>query len=363
MSENYYALIMAGGGGTRLWPLSRRARPKQMLRLIDERTLFQMSVERLEGLFPPERIFVVTAASQVEALREQTPQIIPGNFIQEPQPRGTASAVGLATALIQHRDPDAILAVLTADHYIAEEAVFLEILQEAAMVAKDGFLVTLGITPTFAATGFGYIQQGTPLESYPQGHVFHVARFKEKPQEQEAQAMLQSGDYSWNSGMFIGQTAAFMAEFKRQMPVLTAALDEIVNAQDTPQADVVLQRQWLGLESQTIDYGIMERAEQIAVIPAAGLGWNDVGSWDSLFDVLEANAQGNISNTPLLLDEKTSNSLFYTTNKERLIVSIGVKDLVVVDTEDVLLICTKNQAQEVREIIKQLKESQQESYL
>lgn len=358
--DNYFAVIMAGGGGTRLWPLSRRKRPKQMLRLIAEDSLFQVAVKRLEGLFPQERICVVTVKEQAELLEEQCPGLPPENFILEPMPRGTASVVGLAAVALKHRHPQAVMAILTADHFIADVERFRGLLRAAYEVAQEGHLVTLGITPTYPATGYGYIQSGEPLGNYQGAEVYRVLHFKEKPDETQAQAMLQSGNHAWNSGMFIWRVDRILAEFARQMPDLYAQLERIDQAWDTPQRQEVVASLWPTLKEETIDYGIMEHALEAAVIPATGLGWSDVGSWESLFDVLPADENGNIVMGGKHVGINTHSSLVYMDEEHRLIVTLGVEDLIVVDTGDVLLVCRKDQAQKVRQIVNSLKETNQE---
>lgn len=363
MSEHYYAVVMAGGGGTRLWPLSRRARPKQMLRLGGERTLFQVAVERLEGLFPPERILIVTAENQAAALQEQTPHIPVENFLLEPEPRGTASAIGLAAAALQQRDPEAVMAVLTSDHFIGNEEKFRAVLRAAELVAAEGHLVTLGIQPTFASTGYGYIQQGKKLGSYA-GLEAHVAtKFKEKPDESKAREMLQSGDHAWNSGMFIWQVGQILAEIERQMPELALALEQVASSWKRSNRLTVLKNVWNKLKTETIDYGIMEKALDVAVIPAADLNWNDVGSWDALFDVLQPNSEGNIIHAERHINIGSENIMVHEQSSKRLIVTIGVKDLVIVDTADVLLVCSKDNAEDVRQAIKQITQEGQEQFL
>lgn len=356
MSDHYYAVIMAGGGGTRLWPLSRQARPKQMLRLLDERSLFQTSVQRLEGVFPVERILVVTVEEQARQLQEQCPEIPPENYLLEPIPRGTASVVGLAALALRQRDPQATMAILTSDHYIGDDERFRHLLRTAHEVAQDGYLVTLGIAPTFAATGYGYIQRGELLGVYKGMKVYRALGFKEKPGEAQAQAMLEKGDHAWNSGMFVWRVEQILAEFARQMPDLSAALNKIAQAWDVPEQNDVLNRVWLQIETETIDYGIMEGAERVAVIPAEGLNWSDVGSWDSLFGLLPSDEAGNIVMGGQHVGLETNDSLVYVNQEHRLIVTIGVEDLVVVDTGDVLLVCRKDQAQKVRQIVNQLKD-------
>ncbi len=358
-----YAVIMAGGGGTRLWPVSRKDRPKQMLPLIEERTLFQMTVERLQGLLPPERILVVTVAEQARELQQQVPYLPAENYLPEPMPRGTAAVVGLAATVLQRRDPQAVMAVLPSDHFIKNRDLFHLLLRVAVEVACRGYLVTLGITPTYPATAYGYIQRGESLPEkfvYP---VYRVKRFEEKPSEAKARRMLASGDYSWNSGMFIWRTEQILKEFARQMPDLKAALDQIGAAWGSEQQDAILQAIWPNLRNETIDYGIMERARQVAVLPAGGLEWSDVGSWDSLFDVLPADVHGNIVFSSHHLAVDTHNSLVYGNRDDRLIVTIGVENLIIVDAGDVLLVCEKEQAQKVRQVVASLKNSEREKYL
>jgi mannose-1-phosphate guanylyltransferase len=356
MLDHYYAVIMAGGGGTRLWPLSRKTKPKQMLSLFDERSLFQTSVQRLQELFPPERIFVVTIREQADELRAQSPEIPPENFLLEPKPRGTASVVGLAAVVLEKIDPQAVMAVLTADHFIKHEVRFRQLLADAYQVANSDILVTLGIEPTFPATGFGYIQRGQALHEFSELQAYSVLRFKEKPDEAQAKSMLSSGDHVWNSGMFVWRVETIMREFELQMPALYQSLMRIKGSLGNPDAAQVLQREWEQIIPETIDYGIMERAKQVAVIPAGGLGWSDVGSWDSLFDVLEGDENSNIvmGGEHIALD--THRSLVYVNQEHRLIVTIGVDDLVLVDTGDVLLVCHKDQAQRVRQVVNQLKQ-------
>lgn len=358
-----YAVIMAGGGGTRLWPLSRKNRPKQLLPLIGEQTLFQSTVARLEGYLPPERILVVTVAEQAAEMRVQVPEVPEENYIIEPAPRGTASVVGLAAAVLHKRDPQAVMAVLPSDHFIRNRDLFHYLIKAAVEVARNDYLVTLGITPTFPSTAYGYIQQGAPLPGDYKYPTYAVARFTEKPDEQTAQKLLRAGDHSWNSGMFIWTTGRILAEMQRQMPELSAALEKI-SAADAPQQAAVIQSVWPDLKVETIDYGIMEKAERVAVLPAGGLGWSDVGSWNSLFEVLLPDMSGNIVTNGHHLALETNNTLVYgAPGSERLIVTIGVDDMVVVDADDVLLVCKADQSQKVKNVVEHLRKHRQERYL
>jgi mannose-1-phosphate guanylyltransferase len=359
MVDHYYAVIMAGGSGTRLWPLSRQTRPKQMLSLFDERTLFQTAVERLDGVFSPDQIYVVTVEEQARGLREQAPEIPDKNFLLEPMPRGTASVVGLAATVLSLNDPEAVMAVLGSDHFIGNEPFFRDLLLAAYELAQEDCLVTLGIEPTYPATGFGYIQQGAHLGKYRGIEAYRVARFVEKPGLEQARQMLESKDFIWNSGMFVWKAARILAEFKKLMPVLAVSLKDIQEAWNTDDYRAILGEKWSRLRSVTIDYGIMEKADSVAVLSAAGLMWSDVGSWDSLFDVLESDHDGNIVMGGEHIGLDTHGSLVYVEKEHRLIVTIGVEDLVLVDTGDVLLVCRKDQAQHVRQIVMQLKEKGQ----
>jgi mannose-1-phosphate guanylyltransferase len=361
--ENTYAVIMAGGGGTRLWPVSRRNRPKQSIPLISQESLFQTTVRRLDGFFPPERIFVVTVAEQAEELRRQAPEIPAENFLLEPAPRGTASVVGLAASVLHQRDPQAVMAILPSDHFIRDRDLFHYILRVAADVARQDYLVTLGIAPTFPATGYGYIQRGDPLPENFNYPVYSVLRFKEKPEESAARAMLQAGDHSWNSGMFIWKTSRILQEFATQMPDLKAALDRIAAAWPTPARQQTLETIWHTLKNETIDYGIMEHASRVAVIPAAGLEWSDIGSWDALFDVVLPDEDGNVIVSGELLSFDTHNALLYGNGDGRLFVTIGLDNVIIVDTGDVLLACHKDRAQEVRRVVEKLKSEGKEKYI
>jgi mannose-1-phosphate guanylyltransferase len=363
MSKHEYAIVMAGGGGTRLWPVSRQDRPKQLLPLLGEQTLLQSTVARLEPVFSPERTLVVTVRDQVEEIQRQVPEIPLDNYLIEPTPRGTASVVGLAAVALQKRDTQAVMAVLPSDHFIRDRSLFAFVLREALDVARDGYLVTLGITPVSPSTAYGYIQQGKALDknlSYP---VYHVERFTEKPDEKTAQSFLRSREHSWNSGMFVWRADVILDEIRQQLPDLHLALGKVSKAWGTPEQQEALDSVWPSLKAETIDYGVMEHASRVVVVPAGGLGWSDVGAWDTLFEVLLPDMRGNVAAGPQHLALETHNTLVYGQQGERLIVTIGIDDTVIVDTEDVLLVCKSDQAQKVREVVEHLKKHHQEEYL
>jgi mannose-1-phosphate guanylyltransferase len=358
--EHYFALIMAGGSGTRLWPLSRQARPKQALRLVGDRTMFQLAVERLDPLFALDRIFVVTAADQVGTLLQQAPQLPGGNFIVEPLQRGTASAIGLAALYLRRRDPDATMAVLTSDHYIADCAKFQRVLAAAYDMAQQGHLVTLGIKPTFPSTGYGYIERGEALAEMDGLEAYRVSAFREKPDTAAAEAFVNDGLHTWNSGMFIWRVDRILAEMQKQMPRFYDQLMQIDAAMGTDRESWVLSYVWPRVAAQTIDYGIMECAEDVAVIPAH-IGWSDIGSWATLLDILPADQDGNVVIYADHMNVDTAQTLVYGNN--RLVATIGVSDLVVVDTDDVLLICSRDRAQDVKKIVEKLRTNGGTKYL
>jgi mannose-1-phosphate guanylyltransferase len=337
----FHVLIMAGGGETQLWPLSRRDRPKQSLTLVGGRTMFEHAVDRIAPLLQPEQIFVVTGAEHVASLAAQAPDLPSENFIVEPEGRGTAPAIGLGAIHLRRQDPEAIMAVLTADHFIVDAARFRQVLTAAAQVAEYGYLVTLGIKPSFPSTGYGYIKQGESLSLV------------------EALHMVESGEYSWNSGMFIWHVDRIMEEFQRQMPDFYVQLAEIEATLGTSGYEATLGRVWPQVVKQTIDYGVMEGAEDVAVIPV-DIGWSDVGSWSNLSGLLPADEDGNTV-VGLHMGIDTRDTLVF--GGKRLVATIGLEGMVIVDTEDALLICPSEREQEVRAIVRRLEQEKRGEYL
>jgi mannose-1-phosphate guanylyltransferase len=321
--------------------------------------MLQEACHRIGPLIPSEKIFVVTGEGYTDVVRQQIPQVPAANIIGEPEGHGTAPCIGLSALYLRQLDPGAVTAVLTADHYIEKADELCRALETATQVAEEGRLVTLGIQPNRPATGYGYIERAEKLAQTSGLDVYRVEQFTEKPNLPTAQAFVESGRYYWNSGMFIWKVSAILREFEKLMPRFYAQLMEIDAALSTAEERDVLERVWPQVENETIDYGIMERAEDVAVIPV-DIGWSDVGSWATLFELLPADAEGNVVvGQHVGLD--TKGCLLH--GSRRLIATIGLEDMIVVDTEDALLVCPKGRAQEVRDLVRKLKESGREEYL
>jgi mannose-1-phosphate guanylyltransferase len=360
---NKYAVIMAGGGGTRLWPLSRLDHPKHLLTLSGKESMYEKSIHRLSGLFQPDQIYVVTIQDQARQLQNLTPEIPINNFIIEPEPKGTASVIGLAAIKIEKSDPDAIMVVLTADHLIDNNSEFLRLLEIGCKAAEKGGLFTLGIKPTYAATGYGYIEIGEKAMVEQDQVIHHVLKFKEKPDQKLADDLVKSGTHLWNSGMFIWKTCQILMEIKTLMPELFGYLEAIRNSWSGTDEANQMSKIWKLLKPETIDYGIMEKAGDIFVIPAYDLGWNDVGSWSSLFEFLTLDNNGNIKLGQQVIWLGTEGSLVVEEDPHKLVATIGLKDIIIVDTKKALLVCTKEQVQQVRAIVAQLITNNQVEYL
>lgn len=349
----YWAIVLAGGSGTRLWPMSREEMPKQALTLVGERSMFQHAVDRLLPLFPIERILVVTRAEHMQLLLSQMPELTEQNFILEPIGRGTAPAIGLAAVHLNKRDPNAVMAVLTADHFIKDTDGFRRILSAAETAANAGYLVTLGIQPTFPSTGFGYIEQGDPIDSEGIIGIYHVCRFIEKPDQDTALKLVADGRYTWNSGMFVWRVDRILKEFALHLPTLSEALSMIYTHLD--QADYIdtLAFVWDQIQNETIDYGVMEKADRIAVLPAS-IGWVDVGSWSSMALLHPKDADGNIwTSAHIGID---TSGIICLAPRQKLVATIGVSNLIIVDTPDALLVANKDREQDVRAVVHSLKQ-------
>lgn len=343
-----HVAILAGGVGSRLWPRSRQTLPKQFADIAGVgRTMIQSTFDRLEGLVDAENVWIVTGEAYAKLAVDQLPEVPRRQILVEPEGRNTAPAIAWAVQRLAQQDPSAIVAVLSADHYMADDEAFRAALRNAEAIAAEGWLVTLGVPPTFPHTGYGYIRRGAPIVD---GHGYAVERFLEKPDLPTAEALLAAGDCYWNGGIFVFRVTEMLSEIERQQPQIAAALAQLGNA--SSEADFLAA--WREMPSISVDYAIMEGAQRVAVTPLDA-GWNDVGSWDALETLLAADSSGNFAsqNNVLALDA-TGNTVL--ANK-RIVALIDVNDLVIVEQDDTLLIGHKSQMQRVKEVVERLKSS------
>lgn len=365
MIASVYALVMAGGGGTRFWPRSRQRRPKQFLTLAGERSLLQQAIERLEALVPAERTWIVTAADQLPLVQEQLSHVPSQGILGEPMGRDTAACIGLGACLIRKRDPEAIMVVTPADHVIQPLASFHRTVQAGIQLAREQphALITLGIPPVFPATGYGYIQRGEPLPSRNGIEGFRIARFKEKPDFATAEQYLQSGQFFWNSGLFIWRAAAICAEIQRLQPVLFDALERIAQAWETPQRAAVLQKEYAALPRISIDHAVMEQAREGYVLRAA-FRWDDVGSWPALERHHPQDAAGNTVLDANHFNLRSRNCIIVGDGQpDQLIATVGVEHLLIVRDGSVVLVADQRDETGIKQLVEQLKQQGMERYL
>ncbi len=346
-------LVLAGGTGSRLWPRSRRTKPKQFLPLLSKRTMLQETVDRVRDLVEDERVFVVTGDDYATLVTEQLDSVPRANIIREPSGRGTAPAIGLAAIHMRRSDPDAVMAVLSADHLILRGDAFRTALQAAEVAAREGYLVTLGIKPSFANTGYGYIKCGDQISASHGLSIHKVGRFAEKPDQATAERYITDGDYYWNAGIFIWQTQTFLDAVEQYLPRLRNQLRQIQAGFGKSRQQVILSTIWEQVENITVDYGIMERAPNVAVIPV-DIGWSDVGDWHTLTTLMGKGESANVVIGPHV-EVDTHSTLIYS-DSGRIIATIGLEDFLVVDTGDALLIAPRSRAQDVKKIVDQLRE-------
>ncbi len=354
-----HAVIMAGGSGTRFWPASRQNLPKQLLNLAGQQTMIQATCRRLGDLAPAERVLIVTNRRLVDAIRRQLPELPPGAVLGEPCKRDTAPCVGLAAVLIRNQDPDGVMAVMPADHVIGPDEVFQAALRRAYQLVLDdpSRIVTFGVKPSYPAESFGYIQRGSALT---ESGAYQVERFREKPDAATAKRFVESGDFYWNSGIFVWSIATILEALERWEPEMYARLQTIGGAADSADFAEVLEREFTAIQGKSIDYAVMEHYPNTIVLEAP-FQWDDLGSWGALPRLLQADAQGNAaSGRHLLIDAA---NCIVRSNDEHLVALLGMKDCIVVHTDDATLVAHRDDEESVRKIVAALAERGWENHL
>lgn len=344
-----YAVLMAGGVGTRFWPRSRSKNPKQVLSIVDHETMIQATYKRIRELVDDSNILVVTNFDQKDIIRENLPNLREKNFILEPFGRNTAPCIGLAAIHIMAKDPDSIMFVLPADHMIQDTSKFLEIAKIAIKFAveNDG-LLTLGIKTTYPATGYGYIQRGEEVAVVKGNPISKVKTFAEKPNYDTARRFLKSGDFFWNSGMFIWKTSTILKEMSEKLPQIHHGLMEIKKSIGTSSYTQRVDEIYRRIRGISIDYGVMQTSERVFVIPT-DIGWNDVGSWETVYEISEKDKNKIAGDYEDLINVDSSEC--YVHSPDKVVALVGLKNVLVVDTGDALLICKKSHAEKVKDVV------------
>ncbi len=361
---NTYAVILAGGIGSRFWPMSRQDHPKQFLRVFGNETLIQGTFGRLQGLIPSDHVYIVTNDRYVTRTHEQLPAIPSDHILAEPMGKNTAPAIMYAAVKLHALDPEAIMIVLPADHVIRNIRRFHEVLRVAIEAAHEpDALVTIGIKPTHPETGYGYIQFDGHIDEIDveTPRVYHVKAFAEKPNLETAERFIAAGDFLWNSGMFVWRVDSILHAIQKYLPELYRAFEPLMEAVGTDRENELLKQAYEQAPKISIDYGVMERAEKVYVVPG-DFGWSDVGDWRAVYELSEKDELGNAlkANAVAL---NTARCLVESTSSERLIALVGVRDLVVVDTDDALLVCHRDAAQDVKKVVDYLHAHQMTRYI
>ncbi len=348
-------VVMAGGQGTRFWPLSRKNRPKQFLNVIGEKTLFQLTVERLKNFGGVENIFVVCSEPYVPLVLSQAPELDKSQVIVEAAPRNTAPCIGLAAAFLDSRFPGETMGIFPSDHLITDEVEFRSALNAADKLAASGQLVTFGIIPEFPATGYGYLEKGAEVAAGAGRKAFKVARFTEKPGLETAEEFLASGRYFWNSGMFVWSIKTILSEIRCHMPGLGRILDDLGDCLFSAEDE---KSRFESAQSVSIDYGVMEKSEKVVMVPCSP-GWNDVGDWNAVAEIMKEREDGFENPGPSVVRVNSSNCFVHSESGKKIALA-GVEDLILVETEDSILVCSKKKSQDVAKIVQELKEKNPE---
>ncbi|MFA4930732.1 MAG: sugar phosphate nucleotidyltransferase [Patescibacteria group bacterium] len=359
-----HIVIMAGGQGTRLWPMSRQNKPKQLFNLISDQSMLKDTIDRFQGKIPIENIYINPNKNYISEIKKQIPDFPPENIIAEPVPRNTASAIGLCCTYIYKKDPQAVAAFLPADHRISNPKKFVNYILEAGKIAKKfQRIVLLGIKPTFPHTGLGYINIGKQINTHNKTEAYNIRQFIEKPDLKTAKKFFNSRSYLWNAGMYITPVKIMLDAFKKHLPDSSTALEKIATAIGTKHEKTALKKYFPDMENIPIDYGVSEKEKDLIGIPADDIGWSDIGTWKTLMDELCQNGDEKLCNVTKgeIYQVDTDNSLIYSLSKP--IATVGVKDLIIVDTPDITLVCSKDKANDVKKIIDLLKANKQDKYL
>jgi mannose-1-phosphate guanylyltransferase len=356
--ENYYGLILAGGRGTRFWPRSRRARSKQVLSFLGERTLIQQTVDRLSAVLPPERIWVLTNEHLREEIIRQLPEVPKKQILAEPAQRNTAPCIGLAAHILHSIDPKAVMGVFPADHVITKPKKYAKLLIPAFKAAESGKIAVFGIEPRWAETGYGYIEFGKGVKAGSSA-VENVVSFREKPDPKTAKKFVASGRFFWNAGMFFWKVSTVLEALRQHQPKTWTLLASLP-AFGKKDFHARVAESFPLCENISIDYAVLEKAKNVVGIAVDDIGWNDVGSWNAVYELLDRDGNGNATVSDALVHDSTGN---YVDAKGKLVALVGVKDLIVVDTPDALLIADRNRAQEVSAIVKALENRKRDDLL
>ena len=354
-----YSLIMAGGIGKRFWPRSRRSKPKQLLDIVSSASMLRLTYDRLKNISEEKKIYAVANPGLKESILEELQEMPTSNYITEPCGKNTAPCIGLSAAIIAERDPDAVIGVFPADHLIRDTASFRRAVQTGYQVARDhDALVTFGIRPTRPATGYGYIQLNKK-KPILDDTAFKVKTFAEKPNLETAKRFLESGEFLWNSGMFIWRAQAILNALRMFLPELHSSLQNITRAISKPGFETVLKKEWAAISSDSIDYGVMEKAKNVYVV-RGNFDWSDVGSWDSVYEMQGKDKEGNLLFGENLVLSSEGNYIY---SEKGIVATVGVKDLIIIQTKDALLIVNRHDSERVKEVVDYLEREKRQEYL